>query len=547
MVVGLEEPILIKGVGEILAKIDSGNAGYNVIHGEDLTVQGDILTFKTQNKDGKDRRVSKKIKEKLNVNIGGGHVQERPVVELDVQIGGQEYKKILFSVTDRSSNDNKVLISADFVGKELDALIDVNKKKIADNNIEVDYVAENTVSNFFKSAASRVGAMHGIATDTTSSVKKGKKVNGVQQYKMKTKNPQKNGNFLDRLHAASVRAKKWVSGEGKLFDDIEQFFEGPALINNFLKSDAEEIKKAVKKNQSLFKGMNVNFNDIQVYKFLDFLGGTCIKDRYVDQKEIEAKRALKDKLKDLQEKIKSLKKQLKENGIDEKTVTKNGIEEKPITEDTQPTNPNEEPKEAQPTDPTKNSENTQLADPNKDLEEAQNEVKSIKDELEKIKKREEGRNFFIIYYAAFGSDKEGNKLAQETDITKGIENIIIEKGKEIIMPKAINEKILENYVDQFKEQLNKNKTAGIFAYCVGNKIPRAAKIVKNTIIKGESAGLEDGTDKEKNQLEKFVKIYKKLNDTYMNIAKDIQGQPSNLLNFKDLNALINLAKNQLEK
>ena len=52
MVIGLEEPILIKGVGEIIAKVDSGNGGYNVIHGEDLTVQGDILTFKTFNKDG---------------------------------------------------------------------------------------------------------------------------------------------------------------------------------------------------------------------------------------------------------------------------------------------------------------------------------------------------------------------------------------------------------------------------------------------------------------------------------------------------------------
>ena len=73
MVIGLEEPILIKGVGELLAKIDSGNGGYNVIHGEDFVVQGDILNFKTVNKDGDERRVSKKIKETLRVNIGGGH------------------------------------------------------------------------------------------------------------------------------------------------------------------------------------------------------------------------------------------------------------------------------------------------------------------------------------------------------------------------------------------------------------------------------------------------------------------------------------------
>ena len=54
MVIGVEEPILIKGIGEIVAKVDSGNSGYNVIHGEDLIVQGNILTFKTENKDGKE-------------------------------------------------------------------------------------------------------------------------------------------------------------------------------------------------------------------------------------------------------------------------------------------------------------------------------------------------------------------------------------------------------------------------------------------------------------------------------------------------------------
>lgn len=94
MVIGVEEPILVKGIGEIVAKVDSGNSGYNVIHGEDLVVQGDIITFKTLNKDGVERRVSKKIKDTININIGGGHIQERPVVELDVQFGGEDYKKV---------------------------------------------------------------------------------------------------------------------------------------------------------------------------------------------------------------------------------------------------------------------------------------------------------------------------------------------------------------------------------------------------------------------------------------------------------------------
>lgn len=139
LVIGIEEPILIKGIGELIAKIDSGNGGYNVIHGEDFVIQGDILTFKTQTKDGEERRVSKKVKEKINVNIGGGHIQERPVVELDVQFAGETYKKIPFSVTDRSENKHRVLISKDFVGKELEALIDVTKDNISNKNIEIKY------------------------------------------------------------------------------------------------------------------------------------------------------------------------------------------------------------------------------------------------------------------------------------------------------------------------------------------------------------------------------------------------------------------------
>lgn len=142
MVIGIEEPVLIKGIGEFIAKIDSGNGGYNVIHGEDIIMQGDIINFKTYNKNGDVRRVSKKVKDYIKVNIGGGHIQERPVIELNVQFGGETYKKVLFSVTDRKDNEHKVLISKDFVGNELEALIDVTKDNIANDNIEVDYTTD---------------------------------------------------------------------------------------------------------------------------------------------------------------------------------------------------------------------------------------------------------------------------------------------------------------------------------------------------------------------------------------------------------------------
>lgn len=164
MVIGIQEPILVKGIGKLIAKIDSGNSGYNVLHGVDFVRQGDILNFKTLDADGNIRRVSKKIKSTISINIGGGHIQERPVVELDVQFGGEDYKKVLFSITDRSDNEHKVLISKDFVGKELEALIDVTKDNIADNNINVDYVTEGIVGNAV-SAAKKASHVVGNLTD----------------------------------------------------------------------------------------------------------------------------------------------------------------------------------------------------------------------------------------------------------------------------------------------------------------------------------------------------------------------------------------------
>ena len=171
MVIGLEEPILIKGIGELLAKIDSGNSGYNVIHGEDFIIQGNILNFKTINKDGDERRVSKKIKETLRVNIGGGHIQERPVIELDIKFGGDDYKKIPFSVTNRADNEHKVLISKDFVGKELDALIDVTKDNIANDDINVDYVTEG-ITDAIRGAAKTAGNI--VSTFATGTEKQQK-------------------------------------------------------------------------------------------------------------------------------------------------------------------------------------------------------------------------------------------------------------------------------------------------------------------------------------------------------------------------------------
>lgn len=139
LVIGLEEPILIKGLGEIRAKIDSGNGGYNVLHGINGIRQGDTLIFDTVDQNNNPKKISAKIISEIDVNMGAGNIERRPVIELNIKFAGETYKKIPFSISDRSTNQCKVLISKNFVQNELNALIDVSAKNISSDAIHVDY------------------------------------------------------------------------------------------------------------------------------------------------------------------------------------------------------------------------------------------------------------------------------------------------------------------------------------------------------------------------------------------------------------------------
>jgi hypothetical protein len=134
-VIGLIETIHIKGIGTVDAKIDSGNGGYNVIHGEEIQIQGSKVIFRTTN----NKQIMKPIEEMITINVGAGNQEKRPVVEFDIQVGDRAFKDVKFSVGNRANNACKVLISKSFIEDELDALIDVSADGIADKNVEVDY------------------------------------------------------------------------------------------------------------------------------------------------------------------------------------------------------------------------------------------------------------------------------------------------------------------------------------------------------------------------------------------------------------------------
>lgn len=133
-VLGLIEFFHIDGVGKVAAKLDSGNGAFNVLHGEDIQLQGDKVFFRTVN----GRTLIKDKKDTITINVGAGNTEDRPVVEFDLKVGDREFKGVPFSIGNRSSNIFKILVGKEFIEQELDALIDVGQENIAGSGIEAE-------------------------------------------------------------------------------------------------------------------------------------------------------------------------------------------------------------------------------------------------------------------------------------------------------------------------------------------------------------------------------------------------------------------------
>tara|TARA_R110001592_G_scaffold328964_1_gene610589 strand:+ start:8641 stop:9081 length:441 start_codon:yes stop_codon:yes gene_type:complete len=126
---GLIETITFKELGPIEAKVDSGNGAYNVLHGINLQYSGtpgdhegkSHVTFETID----NKSLSMQVVEFIDINIGSGNIEERPVVEFDIEIGDETYPKTKFSIGDREDNDYKILVGKDFI-EQLGGIIDVS-------------------------------------------------------------------------------------------------------------------------------------------------------------------------------------------------------------------------------------------------------------------------------------------------------------------------------------------------------------------------------------------------------------------------------------
>lgn len=121
-VFGVNEIIEIDGIGKLKAKVDSGNEAYNVLHGVDVSEEGENVTFTTVDK----KRVTRPKVGSITIHIGSGVKEDRPTVNFDIKIDGREYKDVTFSIADRTENEDPILVGEPFL-KKLNAVIDVNK------------------------------------------------------------------------------------------------------------------------------------------------------------------------------------------------------------------------------------------------------------------------------------------------------------------------------------------------------------------------------------------------------------------------------------
>lgn len=496
MVIGVEEPILVKGIGELNAKIDSGNSGYNVIHGEDLTVQGDILTFKTYNKDNDVRRISKKIKHILNVNIGGGHIQERPVIELDVQFAGDDYKKVLFSVTDRGDNEHKVLISKDFVGKELNALIDVSKDNISQDNIKVDYVSEG-VGNFVKSAIDDVkdlgsnlvkNPLGTIANGTArQQAFKNKWENRLQGMLGKSVSPETTG-VIDKDLDDEVKAA------GKLEKLIEEI--DPTLIRNTIVSQADKLDSLK---------VDVTNDNIAVFKILDYTGGTN-NDEQSGAKEYRKrlKKAFKAYSNFKNQTI--IDKKINKSEENEEIIIKENIQQQSTQQNNNSSVSNQ----------NNNTNNTVASSPADELQGASKE-KDISDmsekEVEEILRDLQNRKRSIFYIINFKKTPDGNELTLGEDVISAFQPKIDSWCNKIIQSKNWDKSIFSSMATDLANDVKTN-AKGLFALCTQ---PAEQRKVEFFINPGLFDGYGESLEQQK-EVENVKKLYDEANEKFQEIS-----------------------------
>lgn len=108
---------------KVKAKIDSG-ATTSSLHAEHIQVNGDQVTFASSALGN--RRFTMSLVGNQDVRSADGGEKQRPMIKLNIELGGQQLSGVAFNLNDRSGMDSPVLIGQNVL-RAGNFVIDVSK------------------------------------------------------------------------------------------------------------------------------------------------------------------------------------------------------------------------------------------------------------------------------------------------------------------------------------------------------------------------------------------------------------------------------------
>ena len=128
---GYFEIVNVKPFGDVVAKFDTGNARYPVLHAEDIEISGKKITF---------NHGGKTITTKLvgdYVSITGGGEDKRYLVDLEFEFAGSSYGEITFGLDNRDDFNTDVLLNRKTM-RMLNVMINPQRKYIITTKYVLD-------------------------------------------------------------------------------------------------------------------------------------------------------------------------------------------------------------------------------------------------------------------------------------------------------------------------------------------------------------------------------------------------------------------------
>ena len=128
---GYLEVVTVKPFGDLVAKFDTGNALYPVLHAEDVKIKGKEITFTHKNE-----TITTKLLGDY-VSVTGGGDDKRPIVEFEFEFAGSNYGKLEFGLDNRDRLNTDVLLNRKTMNL-LNVMVNPSRQYVVTTKFSVD-------------------------------------------------------------------------------------------------------------------------------------------------------------------------------------------------------------------------------------------------------------------------------------------------------------------------------------------------------------------------------------------------------------------------